>query len=53
MPLLAEESRLLAFRGSPEKAEWLDEAESEGLLFMNPDANISPDLASNAISTIN
>jgi len=52
-PLLAEECRLLAFRGAPDKAEWLDETDAETLLFVEPDANISPDLASNAILKIN
>jgi hypothetical protein len=52
-PLLAEECRLLAFRGAPDKAEWLDEKDAETLLFIEPDANISPDLASNAIMRIN
>jgi hypothetical protein len=52
-PLLAEECRLLAFRGAPDKAEWLDERDAETLLLIEPDANISPDLASNAIVRIN
>ncbi|MBW2149914.1 MAG: DEAD/DEAH box helicase [Deltaproteobacteria bacterium] len=52
-PLLAEECRVLAFRGAPDKAEWLDETDAETLLFVEPDANISPDLASNAILKIN
>jgi len=52
-PLLAEECRLLAFRGAPDKAEWLDETDAEKLLFVEPDANISPDLDSNTISRSN
>ena len=35
------------------QAELLDETDAEKLLFVEPDANISPDLASNAILRIN
>jgi len=52
-PLLAEECRLLAFRGPPEKAEWLNEEESEKLLFIEPDANINPDQAASFVAKIN
>jgi len=52
-PLLAEECQFLAFRGAPDNAEWLNETDAETLLFIEPDANISPDLASNAIMRIN
>jgi len=51
-PLLAEECRLLGFCGSPDKAHWLDEKTAEALLLSEPDVNITPDLASNAISRI-
>jgi hypothetical protein len=51
-PLLAEECRLMGFGGSPESAEWLDESDLEKLLLVEPDANITPDLASNALSRI-
>lgn len=44
-PLLAEECRLLAFIGSPEKAVWLEKEEAEKLLQASPDANVSPDQA--------
>lgn len=53
IPLLAEECRILGFRGSPEKAVWIAEDEAEGLLLAEPDANISADLAANAVSRIN
>ena len=33
--------------------QWMDEAEAEKLLFVEPDANIKPDQASNAILRIN
>ena len=52
-PLLAEECRLLAFRGPPEKAEWLNEEESEKLLFIEPDANINPDQAASFVAKVN
>jgi len=44
-PLLAEDARVLAFRGSPADAEWLDQGEAEALLQAEPDANINPDQA--------
>jgi len=52
-PLLAEECRLLSFRGSPERAEWLNEEESENLLFAEPDANINPDQAAGFVAKVN
>jgi len=52
-PLLAEECLLLGFRGAPDKAQWLKEDEAENLLMIEPDANITPDLAANAITKIN
>jgi len=42
---VAEEARLLAFRGSPTAAEWLDPAEVEALCRAEPSANIDPDHA--------
>jgi len=52
-PLLAEECLLLGFRGAPDKAQWLKEDDAENLLMIEPDANITPDLAANAIIRIN
>ena len=52
-PLLAEECLLLGFRGTPDKAQWLKENETENLLMIKSDANITPDLATNAITKIN
>jgi len=47
--LLAEDHRLLAFRGTPEAPptalDWLDEAAAEALLTATPEANVPPDLA--------
>jgi ERCC4-related helicase len=39
---IAEECRLLAFRGAPEQAVWLDDAGAQVLLNATPDANIAP-----------
>jgi len=50
--LLAEDCRLLAFSGSPQNAEWLDEEEAEKLLAAQPDGNITPDQASEFISKV-
>lgn len=44
-PLLAEDSQLLAFTGSPQTAEWLDTKIAEELLLAQPEANIQPDQA--------
>lgn len=43
--LLAEEAQLLAFAGSPERAEWLGSEVAEGLLDAAPDANIHTEQA--------
>jgi hypothetical protein len=43
--MLAEECVLLAFRGAPEAAQWLDAKEAEALLQAVPAANMGPDLA--------
>ncbi|GAK52087.1 helicase domain protein [Candidatus Moduliflexus flocculans] len=40
-PLLAEECRMMAFAGAPERAQWLDDAAVERLLDAAPDMNIS------------
>lgn len=44
-PLLAEDSEVLAFAGSPQNAEWLPAEVAESLLRAEPDANVSPDQA--------
>lgn len=41
--LLAEDCQLVAFRGSPENAQWLSQAEAEALLEAAPASNIDPD----------
>lgn len=48
-PLLAEDCRVLAFAGAPENAEWLAEAQAEALLQATPDANITPEQASDFV----
>jgi hypothetical protein len=42
-PLLAEDSSLLAFAGSPQNAEWLNGNLAEELLKTTPSGNITPD----------
>jgi superfamily II DNA or RNA helicase len=42
-PLLAEDSSLLAFAGSPQKAEWLNGNLAEELLRATPSGNLTPD----------
>lgn len=44
-PLLAEDCQVLAFSGSPQSAEWLDEQTALALLETTPDANILPEQA--------
>ncbi len=44
-PLLAEECALLAFAGTPDRAEWLDASIAEELLELKADANTNPDQA--------
>lgn len=51
-PLLAEDCQLLAFAGSPQNAEWLDDAVADKLAGMLPDANIDPDQASGFIAKV-
>ena len=49
---LAEECRLLAFAGAPDKAEWLGGGTAEGLLNAEPEANIEPEQASGFVSKV-
>lgn len=44
-PLLAEETLLAAFAGAPQHAEWLSDAQAEGLLKAEARANVAPDVA--------
>lgn len=51
-PLLAEDCALLAFSGSPEQAEWLDQEAAEKLLAAVPEGNIAPEQAAQFISRV-
>jgi superfamily II DNA or RNA helicase len=44
-PVVAEDARLLAFRGRPDDAEWLTEADAAALARATPDANVPADQA--------
>ena len=50
--LLAEDCRLLSFKGSPANAQWLSEVDSEALLKAEPVANITLEQATSFVSTI-
>ena len=50
--LLAEDSQVLAFAGSPQSAEWLSKEQAEALLDVIPDANIAPELQRDALQRI-
>ena len=51
-PLLAEDTLALAFAGAPQNAEWLDPAAAEQLLQARPEANISPEQASDFVRKV-
>jgi superfamily II DNA or RNA helicase len=51
-PLLAEDCQVLAFAGSPEKAEWQDQATAEKLLLLLPEMNIQPDQATDFVRKV-
>jgi superfamily II DNA or RNA helicase len=44
-PLVAEDAAVLGFRGSPERPQWLDDAEVAALLAAQPSGNVAPDQA--------
>jgi hypothetical protein len=48
-PLLAEDVLTLAFRGSPDRPEWLSPDQAEALLEAVPAANVDPSLAADRI----
>jgi superfamily II DNA or RNA helicase len=50
--LLAEDSQVLAFTGSPQNAEWLSREQAEALLEVTPDENIAPEIQREAIQRI-
>jgi len=49
---LAEEARVVAFRGRPSDPEWLSDDEVEQLLTAQATANTPPDLAENTLATV-
>ncbi len=51
-PLLAEDSQIVGFSGSPQNAQWLDEKDVQVLLQSEPQQNISADQASDFIQRI-
>lgn len=51
-PLLAEDSAVLGFTGSPTEAHWLPEADVERLLEVMPDGNTDPSMAKSFLSKV-
>jgi hypothetical protein len=51
-PLLAEDCQVFAFAGSPQTAEWLDNATAERLLRAMPDANITSEQAGDFVRKV-
>jgi len=49
---IAEECRLLAFRGAPEQAIWLDDAAALALLANSPDANVALEQATEFVQKV-
>lgn len=50
--LLAEDARVMGFRGSPTSAEWLPDREAELLLAAVPDANIDPEVGRDFVARV-
>lgn len=50
--LLAEDSQLIAFQGSPQNPVWLDSEQAEKLLLVKPDGNVQPDTARNFLDKV-
>jgi hypothetical protein len=50
--MLAEDARLLAFRGAPEEAEWLPANDAEALLRAEPSGNIDPEQARDFVARV-
>ena len=45
-------ARSLAFAGSPQNAEWLDDAAADGLLDAEPEANVTPEQAADFVRRV-
>jgi hypothetical protein len=50
--LLAEDSLIVAFTGTPNSPQWLAEVQSEALLSAAPEGNIAPDVARNNLELV-
>lgn len=51
-PLLAEDAQLVAFSGSPQSPEWLTAEDAERLVAAEPEANVPPEQARDAVRKI-
>jgi superfamily II DNA or RNA helicase len=51
-PLLAEDCQTLAFAGSPQNAEWLDDDQAAALVDVHPDGNVPPDQAADFVRRV-
>jgi hypothetical protein len=51
-PMLAEDSQLVAFAGSPSSAEWLPSGAADSLMAAEPEANINPDQAAAFVARV-
>lgn len=51
-PLLAEDSLVVGFTGTTDKAEWLNPASIDQLLSVEPEANVNPDSARDFVAQI-
>ncbi len=51
-PMLAEDSQLVAFAGSPSSAEWLPSGAADSLMGAEPEANINPDQAAAFVARV-
>jgi len=51
-PLLAEDAQILAFAGSPQNADWLPPDQAEALLSAQPEANVTPDQATDFVRKV-
>ena len=50
--LLAEDSIVVSFAGSPQNPEWLPQEQSADYLALEPEQNVAPDIAANFIRKI-
>ena len=51
-PLVVEDARLVGFTGSPEQAQWLDDAVVEELALAEPSGNVPVDVATQAAARV-